>query len=105
MPEDHRRACWAELVRHARCAREAADPDLWFPVSVIPAVARREAADAIAICRGCAVRSQCLELSLRHWNIGQHGIWGGLLPVERAEIRRLLLLAQAGAAARCEESA
>lgn len=92
MPEGGRRARWADLVRRAQCAREGAGPDLWFPVSVIPAVARREAADAIAICRRCAVRQQCLELSLRDWNIGQYGIWGGLMPVERAEIRRLLLL-------------
>jgi hypothetical protein len=27
-------------------------------------------------------------LSLRHWGIGQHGIWGGLVPAERAALRR-----------------
>ena len=36
------------------------------------------------------MRAQCLELSLRHWDIGQHGIWGGLVPADRARLRRLL---------------
>jgi len=34
------------------------------------------------------VRTQCLELSLRHWDIGQHGVWGGLVPADRAALRR-----------------
>jgi hypothetical protein len=34
--------------------------------------ARGEAAAAIAICQACPVRGQCLALSLRHWDIGQH---------------------------------
>jgi hypothetical protein len=38
----------------------------------------------------CLVRAQCLELSLRHWEVGQHGIWGGLVPADRARLRRLL---------------
>ena len=46
-------------------------------------VARREAATAIATCMACPVRAQCLELSLRHWDIGQHGVWGGLIPADR----------------------
>ncbi len=105
MPEATRRARWAQVIRHARCARDAADPDLWFPVSASPAGARREAAEAVAICRTCSVRDQCLELSLRHWDIGQHGIWGGLLPAERADIRRLLLIELAGSLGPLEGSA
>jgi hypothetical protein len=50
--------------------------------------ARREAAAAIAICRACPVWAQCLELSLRHWDAGQYGVWGGLVPAERAALRR-----------------
>jgi hypothetical protein len=34
------------------------------------------------------VRDACLELSMRHWKVGQHGIWGGLVPAERAAVRR-----------------
>jgi hypothetical protein len=30
----------------------------------------------------------CLELSLRHWNVGQHGVWGGLVATDRAYLRR-----------------
>jgi len=81
---------WARVVRYARCADTGLDPDEWFPASVEPARARREAAAAIAVCTMCLVRAQCLELSLRHWEIGQHGIWGGLVPADRAELRRLL---------------
>jgi hypothetical protein len=36
----------------------------------------------------CPVRAQCLELSLQHWDVGQHGVRGGLVPAERAELRR-----------------
>jgi len=81
---------WAQVVRYARCADSGLDPDDWFPVSIEPATARQEAATAIAICTMCLVRAQCLELSLRHWKIGQHGIWGGLVPADRARLRRLL---------------
>jgi hypothetical protein len=56
-------------------------------VSPRPEIARREAAAAIAICMACPVRAQCLELSLRHWDIGQHGVWGGLVAAERAALR------------------
>ena len=79
---------WARVIRHARCADSSLDPDQWFPVSVEPDQARREAATAIAVCTICLVRAQCLELSLRHWDIGQHGVWGGLVAAERAALPR-----------------
>ena len=81
------RALAAEVTRKARCA-DGTDPDEWFPVSSQPESARREAAAAITVCGACPVRDQCLSLSLRHWGIGQHGIWGGLVPAERAALRR-----------------
>jgi hypothetical protein len=34
------------------------------------------------------VRGHCLTLSLQHWDIGQHGIWGGLVAADRAGLRR-----------------
>jgi hypothetical protein len=83
-------ASWDRLIRHARCADAGLDPDQWFPVSAEAAKARLEAAAAIAICDSCLVRTGCLALSLRHWDIGQHGIWGGLVATERARLRRLL---------------
>lgn len=79
---------WARVARHARCADGDLDPDQWFPVSTDADSARQEAAAAIAICATCLVRGQCLALSLRHWDIGQHGVWGGLVAVERAPLRR-----------------
>lgn len=80
---------WARVARQARCADSGLDPDQWYPVSIEPARARHEAAAAIAVCTSCPVRAQCLELSLRHWDIGQHGVWGGLVTAGRARLRRL----------------
>ena len=79
---------WALVIRHARCSDGDVDPDQWFPVSADPRRARQEAAEAIAICTACPVRGHCLTLSLRHWDIGQHGVWGGLIAADRARLRR-----------------
>jgi hypothetical protein len=68
------RALRAEVSRKARCADSTLDPDEWFPVSTEAETARREAAAAIVICTACPVRGACLELALRHWTIGQHGV-------------------------------
>jgi hypothetical protein len=34
------------------------------------------------------VRGHCLTLSLQHWDIGQHGVWGGLIAADRARPHR-----------------
>src|SRR5437899_2094878 len=78
-------ASWARVIRHARCADGSLDPDQWFPVSAEAGKARQEAAAAIAICTTCLVRAQCLALSLQHWDIGQHGVWGGLVAARSEE--------------------
>ena len=78
----------AEVTGKALRADGTLDPDEWFPVSTEAEAARREAAGAIAICTACPVRGGCLELSLRHWTIGQHGVWGGLVAADRAALRR-----------------
>jgi hypothetical protein len=78
---------WTQVVTHARCAEGGLDPDQWFPVSAEAGRARQEAAAAIAVCTTCPVRDQCLALSIRHWDIGQHGVWGGLVAAERARLR------------------
>ncbi len=83
-------ALWARVIRHARCADGGRDPEQWFPLSVEIEKARQEAAAAIAVCDSCPVRNPCLALSLRHWDIGQHGIWGGLVAAERAALRALI---------------
>lgn len=81
------RALGAEVIRSARCADVALDPEEWFPISADTETARREAAGAIAVCTACPVRGACLELSLRQWGIGQYGVWGGLVAPERAALR------------------
>jgi hypothetical protein len=81
-------AVWARVAGQARCAGSGLDPDQWYPVSTEPARARHEAAAAIAVCASCPVRAWCLELSLRHWDVGQHGVWGGLVAADRADLRR-----------------
>ena len=81
---------WVLVIMHARCATSTLDPEDWFPMSVEIGKARHEAAAAIAVCTTCPVRVQCLTLSLRHWDIGQHGVWGGMVAAERMALRRLL---------------
>jgi hypothetical protein len=90
------RDLWALVTSRALCARAGLDPDHWYPVSVPAAAARREAANALAVCAGCLVRTHCLELSLRYWTVGQHGIWGGTVPGERATLRGELIAGQDG---------
>jgi hypothetical protein len=81
------RSAWSWIIRHALCRYVSLDPGQWFPASTDPQRARHEAAAAIAICHGCPVRAQCLSISLQYWDIGQHGVWGGLVPAERATLR------------------
>ena len=78
---------WLRVIRDARCADTSLDADQRFPISAEAGQAQREAAAAIAITT-CSVRAQCLAPSLRQWDIGQHGVWGGLVPAERAALRR-----------------
>ena len=47
-----------------------------------------QASAAITVCTTCPVRGHCLTLSLQHWDIGQHGVWGGLIAADRARLRR-----------------
>jgi WhiB family redox-sensing transcriptional regulator len=77
------------VYRQARCAGSCLEPDEWFPVAPDVARARDQAAKAIAVCAGCPVRADCLELSLRRSvDIGAHGVWGGLVEGERWALRR-----------------
>ena len=89
-------ALWARVARSARCVGGVLDPDEWFPVSEPAGVARQEAAAAIAVCAACLVRAECLALSLRHWDIGRHGVWGGLVAADRARLRARLRVGRTG---------
>jgi WhiB family redox-sensing transcriptional regulator len=81
------RGLWLLVLTRGRCANSGLSPDDWYPVSTTATAAKREAAKAIAVCGGCPVRDECLELALRNWNVGRHGVWGGTMPAEREEIR------------------
>lgn len=62
------------------------DPDLWFlPGRPDTVAARRQIAEAKAICRRCPVRQPCAE-----WAVYAlpHGIAGGLTEDERQTLRR-----------------
>lgn len=69
----HRSACLDE------------DPELFFPDGETPRYARQIAA-AQQVCAACPVREDCLRAAIE----GGHaaGIWGGLLPGERARLVR-----------------
>jgi hypothetical protein len=81
------RELWLLMVQRGACSTSELSPDDWYPVSASAETARREAAGAIAVCAGCRVREECLELALRNWAVGQHGVWGGTVPAERDRLR------------------
>jgi WhiB family redox-sensing transcriptional regulator len=65
------------------------DPELFFPPRDGPAD------EARAICGSCAVRRQCLAYAITADE--PYGIWGGLDPGERRNLRRRLQRASGGA--------
>jgi hypothetical protein len=76
------------VMERGACSTSQLSPDDWYPVSASAEDARHEAADAIAVCAACRVRAECLELAVRNWAVGQHGVWGGTVPAERERLRR-----------------
>jgi WhiB family transcriptional regulator, redox-sensing transcriptional regulator len=81
------RILWPLVIEQGACSTSGLSPDDWYPVSAPADAARREAARAIAVCTGCRVREECLELALRNWTVGRHGVWGGTVPAERERLR------------------
>jgi WhiB family redox-sensing transcriptional regulator len=71
-------------IERARCRDE--DPELFFPIGNSEA-AIAQAEHAIAICRQCPVRAECLEWSLN--SCQDAGVWGGFGEEDRRQIRRL----------------
>jgi WhiB family redox-sensing transcriptional regulator len=66
-------------------------PDLFFPVGTTgPAL--EQIAEAKAVCRGCAVRSECLDYALA--TNQDTGVWGGTSEEERKKLRRAWLAEQ-----------
>jgi WhiB family redox-sensing transcriptional regulator len=61
------------------------DPELFFSVGT-GLLTKQQTARAKMVCWGCSVRLDCLRWAQHH---GQdHGVWGGLDPDERRELRR-----------------
>jgi hypothetical protein len=81
------RVLWQLVVEQGACSTSGQSPDDWYPLSGPAEAARREAARAITVCSACRVREECLELALRNWAVGQHGVWGGTVPAERERLR------------------
>ena len=81
------RALWLLMVEQGACSASELSPDDWYPASASAEAARCEAAEAIAVCAACRVREECLELALRNWAVGRHGVWGGTVPAERKRLR------------------
>ena len=75
LPPDGEGRRWQE---RANCL--GVDPDLFFPER---GASTREAK---GVCRGCEVRTECLEYALDHGE--KIGIWGGLSERERRRVRR-----------------
>ncbi len=72
-------APWRES---AACAR--VDPELFHPER--GPGERRAMAQAKAVCARCPVQRECLDDALEQDD--RYGIWGGLLPHEREDIRK-----------------
>ena len=90
------------VAARGACSASDLGPDAWYPAGGPADADQRQAAAALAVCGGCPVRQECLELSLRDWTVGQHGVWGGTIPAERARLRlgRVAQLARALARSR-----
>jgi WhiB family transcriptional regulator, redox-sensing transcriptional regulator len=78
--EDDGRQAWLD-----QAACRDLDPERFFPESG----EHTKAAEAKAICAGCQVRDQCLELAVKAaGGVDQdHGVFGGTLPAERSRLR------------------
>lgn len=76
-----------DWIDDAACRNPAYDPDWWFHGNqdghwaLHPSVER-----AIAICRTCPVIDLCLQDALSRRE--PHGVWGGLTPAERHQLRK-----------------
>lgn len=70
--------------RHRALCRDE-DPELFFPIGTT-GPAERQTDTAKAVCRRCAVTTDCLQWAME---TGQDaGIWGGLTEDERRALKR-----------------
>lgn len=74
---------WIEDERlpwESEAACRGMEPALFFPT------VEAEVAEALAVCRVCPVRQECLEWALSTRE--RHGIWGGTTEQERRRLMR-----------------
>ncbi len=83
-PEEEQEQWW----KFANCL--GVEPNLFYPER---GASTREAKE---VCRGCAVRDECLEYAIN--NGEKFGIWGGLSERERRRVRRQRQIAKRAAA-------
>jgi WhiB family transcriptional regulator, redox-sensing transcriptional regulator len=63
-----------------RAACFGIDPDVFFPIS------EDEAGTALAFCRVCPIREECLAWALK--NGERYGVWGGTTEQQRRRLQR-----------------
>lgn len=79
--------------QYAACADD--DADLFFAADEERGESRRRRSEAaLAVCRRCHVRKECLEYALA--TDQRHGVWGGTDELERAALLARRRLAAAG---------
>lgn len=69
-----------EWMTAAAC--NGVDLNLFFPAP------GQSTAEAVAYCRRCPVRTQCLDYALQYPHRDLPGIWGGLSENQRNKLRR-----------------
>lgn len=70
------------------------DAELFFPIGITgPAI--RQTEEAVTVCMGCPVRSQCLQYAVDNHVVD--GVWGGMGEHERQAYKRRLTRARAAA--------
>lgn len=68
-----------EWVEQAAC-RAHPEPDIWFEPHGTTGWQ-----EAVGVCRSCPVQPQCLEWAVE--NNETTGLWGGMTPTQRRELR------------------
>jgi WhiB family redox-sensing transcriptional regulator len=66
-----------EWMSEARC--RGARPDIFYPLEP-------NFAEARAVCRSCVVKVECLSYAIEKPEL--FGVWGGMSPQERDDLRR-----------------
>jgi WhiB family redox-sensing transcriptional regulator len=70
-----------EISWAGRGACRTSDPELFFPTGT----SAEEAVEAKQVCATCPVLAECRSYAIRHAE--PDGIWGGLTPKERRNLR------------------